>query len=342
MNLILNGFSCYRLPVNSLNDQAGASLSIFHIAVACLNSDSNSRNRIRALSRLFTLGSYSLVDRRNSANTRTISQIRHRHRTLRLLRLLAALFIFFPLQAQTMIEGSAIVTSRNGFVSAIDASGEPISVVSHEILHPRGLTLSTIKDARIFLTFSNGIAVALNEASVVQCVDYTQRLFDKEDQSLGLEPSVSNLKLRLIDGQIAVASNRLSPLSNLRVQLPKGELRLHKGTCLISLEATGLHITAYEGSLTYYYPNSESREFVSAPKGIRISDQSMERQKITKVSTVESLEIEQVRFCQAAQHASKRVTFQANESTKLPPEPVLIVRPQYFQQPNLRPYQFEE
>jgi hypothetical protein len=241
-----------------------------------------------------------------------------------------------------MIEGSAIVTSRSGSVSAIEASGEEVSIASREILHPVGLTLSTTEDARIFITFSNGIAVALNESSLVQCVDFTQRLFDKEDQALGLEPSVSNLKLRLIDGQIAVASNRLSPLSDLRVQLPKGELRLHKGTCLISLDSLGLHITAYDGNLTYYYPDSESREFVSAPKGIRISDQSSDRLQVAEAPIVESLEIEQVRFCQAAQHASKRVTFQANDSTKLPPEPVLIVRPQYFQQPDLRPYQFEE
>lgn len=255
---------------------------------------------------------------------------------------MAALFIFSPIQAQTMIKGSAIVTSRSGSVSANDVSGDAVSIASHEILHPVGLTISTIKDARIFLTFSNGIAVALNESSIVQCVDYTQRLFDKEDQALGLEPSVSNLKLRLIDGQIAVASNRISPLSDLRIKLPKGELRLHKGTCLISLDAVGFRITAYEGNLTYYYPDSDSREFVSAPKSIRISDQSSERQQVAEASTVKSLEVEQVSFCQAAQHASKRVTFQANDSTKLPPEPVLIVRPKYFQQTNLRPYQFEE
>jgi len=339
MNVKSNGFSCCRFPVNSPNDQAGTCLSVLHSSGACSNSDSNSINRIRTLSRFSALGSYSLKNHRNSAHARPTSQVKHLHR---IVRLLAALFIFSPLKAQTMIGGSAIVTSRSGSVSAIDASGEPVSIASHEILHPAGLTLSTIKDARIFLTFSNGITVALNEASVVQCVDYTQRPFDKEDQALGLEASESNLKLRLIDGQIAVASNRLSPLSDLRVQLPKGELRLHKGTCLISLDATGLYITAYEGNLTYYYPDSESREFVSAPKGIRISDQSMERQKVAEVSTVESLEIEQIRFCQAAQHASKRVTFQANDSTKLPPVPVLIVRPQYFQQPNLRPYQFEE
>ena len=335
MNVTSNGFSCWRLPVNGPNEQAGTCLSVLHGS----KSDSISIYRIHAQSGFSALGSYSFEDHHNSTKARPASKIRHLHRTL---RLLFALFIFSPLQAQKMIEGSAIVTSRSGLVSAIDVSGEPVSVAVHEILHPAGLTLSTIKDARIFLTFSNGIAVALNEESAVHCIDYTQRLFDKNDQALGLEPSVSNLKLSLIDGQITVASNRLSPLSDLRVQLPKGELRLHKGTCLISLDATGLYITAYEGNLTYYYPDSESREFVSAPKGIRISDQSMERQKVAEVSTVESLEIEQIRFCQAAQHASKRVTFQANDSTKLPPVPVLIVRPQYFQQPNLRPYQFEE
>ena len=110
----------------------------------------------------------------------------------------------------------------------------------------------------------------------------------------------------------------------------------------IGLNKTGLHITAYDGNLTYYYPNSQSREFVSAPKGIRISEQSMERLQVAETTTVETLEAELARFCQAAQHASKRVTFQANESTNLPPEPVLIARPQYFQQPEFRPYQYKE
>jgi hypothetical protein len=248
--------------------------------------------------------------------------------------------VFSPLYAQDMVEGSAIVTSRCGSVSVIDAAGERVSAASHEILHPTGLKLSTIKDARIFLTFSNGIAISLNEESAVQCDAYTQRPFDKEDQILGLEPSVSNLKLRLIEGEIAVASNRLSPLSNLRIQLPKGELRLHKGTCLIRLDATGLHITAYEGNLTYHYPDNESREFVSAPKGIRISEQSIERLQVAEVTSADSLEAEQARFCRAAQHASKRVSFQANESTKRPPKPILIVKPQYFKQAEFRPYHF--
>ena len=68
----------------------------------------------------------------------------------------------------------------------------------------------------------------------------------------------------------------------------------------------------------------------------------MERLQVAENTSVETLEAEQAHFCQAAQHASKRVTFQANESTNLPPEPVLIARPEYFQQPGFRPYQFKK
>ena len=68
----------------------------------------------------------------------------------------------------------------------------------------------------------------------------------------------------------------------------------------------------------------------------------MERSQVAENTSVESLEEEQTLYCKAAQHASKRVTFQANESTNLPPEPVLIARPEYFQQHEFRPYLFKK
>ena len=339
MSIKSNGFASRRLSTHSLNSQGRSGLSYLIHLGTCSNSGSKNGNRFRVASRICAQSSSTCKYRRISAQAQRHAQVNYMRIAL---LLLTALFIFTPLQAQTMVEGSAIVTSRSGSAYGKDASGERVSTATHEILHPSGLTLSTIKDAHIFLTFSNGVALALNEESVVQCTDYTQRSFDEEDQARGLEPSVSNLKLRLIEGQIAVASKRLSPLSEIRIQLPKGEIRLHKGSCLIGLNKTGLHITAYDGNLTYYYPNSQSREFVSARKGIRISEQSMERLQVAETTTVETLEAELARFCQAAQHASKRVTFQANESTNLPPEPVLIARPQYFQQPEFRPYQYKE
>ena len=339
MSIKSNIFTSSRASTHSLNSQEGSSLLyLVHIGT-CSSYGGKIECCFRAASQISDRRDFTCNYHRISAHAQRPTKVNYLHSVL---LILTTLFIFSPLKAQTMIKWSAIITSRSGSAHAKDASGERVSTASHEILLPSGLTLSTAKDAYNFLTFSNGVALAMNEESVVQCTDYTQRPFDKEDQARDLEPSVSNLKLRMIEGQIAIASNQLSPLSELRIQLPKGELRLHKGCCLIRLNTTGLHITAYEGNLTYYYPNSQSREFVSAPKGIRISEQGMERSQVTENTSVESLKAEQALFCKAAQHASKRVTFQANESTKLPPEPVLIARPEYFQQPEFRPYLFKK
>ena len=339
MSIKSNIFTSSRASTHSLNRQEISSL-LYLVYVGTYSSYGGKiGNCFRVASQICDRSDFTYNYHRISTHAQRPAKVNYLRSAL---LILTTLFIFSPLKAQTMIKGSAIITSRSGSAHAKDASGERVSTASHEILLPSGLTLSTTEDAYIFLTFSNGVALAMNEESVVQCTDYTQRPFNKEDQARGLEPSVSNLKLRMIEGQIAIASNRLSPLSELRIQLPKGELRLHKGCCLIRLNTTGLHITAYEGNLTYYYPNSQSREFVSAPMGIRISEQGMERSQVTENTSVESLKAEQALFCKAAQHASKRVTFQANESTKLPPEPVLIARPEYFQQPEFRPYLFKK
>lgn len=264
-------------------------------------------------------------------------------RRLPFLTLSAFLCLCAPaLQAAEMMPGSAIVTSRSGPVRASEAGGRQLDVDTHDILLPSGLSLSTGKKGRIFLALSNGVAVALDEATSIFCAEYTQRPFSLEDQSRGLEPSESGMRLQLESGQIAIATNRLSPLSELRILLPHGELRLHKGTCLINYDSMGLRITSFDGNLTYYYPDSDAREYVSAPASVRISDQSAERRQATEVASVDSLGPEDIQLCRAAQHASQRVTFEANITTGLPPVPVLIVKPQYFQQPAMRPYQFKD
>jgi hypothetical protein len=66
----------------------------------------------------------------------------------------------------------------------------------------------------------------------------------------------------------------------------------------------------------------------------------MARQQIAEAGSAEDLTAEATQLCLAAQHASQRVTFQANEATKLPPVPVLIVDPSYYKQPTMRPYEF--
>lgn len=247
------------------------------------------------------------------------------------------------LNAQTMVDGSAIITTRNGSVDALKLStGEQLPSKIHTVLSPTGQTFTTQGDGRLFLALSNGVALAVDQDSQVQCLEYSQRPFDEIELRQGLEPSISTLQLNLTHGQIAIACNRLSPLSELRVQVPQGEIRLHKGTCLIQLDSTGLHIAAIEGNLTYYYPSGESREFISAPARVRLSDQSIARGQVAERASTESLDASKQQFCQAAQHASKRVSFKPNKATGLPPEPILIVTPDYFKPPAPRPYQFKD
>jgi hypothetical protein len=257
--------------------------------------------------------------------------------------LMAGIGLCAPLHGDEMINGSAIVTSRSGQIKAISSEGQHLGADLHDVLTPTGLRLSTGAKSRFFLTLSNGVAFALDASSSLHFEQYTQRPFTLEEQTLGLEPSVSHLKVHFESGQIAIASNRFSPLSELRVQLPIGELRLHKGTCLIRYEeATGLQITALDGNLTYYYPEGSERAFIAAPKGVRISRQSAARNQIAETFTADTLPKDASHLSQAAQHASKRVTFEANIDSRMPPKPILIVPPDILHKPPLRSYSFND
>lgn len=262
-------------------------------------------------------------------------------RTLHLLALLG-LFATTALQAGDMIDGSALITSCTGAVNVTNTSAQSVPVNAHATLLPGGLSFSTGKKGALFMTLSNGIALGLDKQTTIHCAEYMQRPFDQEEQSRRFEASVSRLHLQYEKGQLAIASNQLSPLSDIRIELPFGELRLNKGSCLIRYDARGLHLTAVEGTLTYYYPNSDDREYIAAPKNVRISQQNAGHPHLTKIVPFETLAPEAMRLHKAAEHASRRVVFQPNAGTRLAPEPVLIVRPEYFEQPAFRPYTFED
>jgi hypothetical protein len=241
-----------------------------------------------------------------------------------------------------MLDGSAMITSQRGLVNVTDSAGKVVAAQARTTLLPTGLKLQTESKGRIFLTLSNGVALGLDASTAIEFVEYKQRPFTITELSYGLEPSTSKLKLLFSEGQIALASNRLSPLSELRIQLQQGEIRLHKGTCLISYEPTGLQITAFDGNLTYYYPDGTEREFVSAPQSIRISPQSMQRKHVAEHSEVDALSEAKKLLCQATQYASTRVFFEANDTPQRPPVPFIIARPEYFKNPPIRPYQFKD
>lgn len=260
-------------------------------------------------------------------------------------KLFRIVLCFLPLaaiQAEPMIDGSAIVTSRSGSVSAQQADGQAVATDLHSVLRPAGVRWSTQDESRLFLALSNGVALGLDENTTLHCTQYGQRPYTADGLEEGREPSVSKSLLQLEAGRIAVASDQLSPLSELRIALPFGSVLLHRGTCLIEYDSTGIRLTAFEGNLTYSYPDSNAREYVPASRQVRISQQSAKLQRVAETTTAATLGPEAVLLCRAAQHSSQRVVFLPNRSSGEAPEAVLIAPPGYLEQAPLRPYTFKD
>ena len=241
--------------------------------------------------------------------------------------------------ADEMIEGIAIATSIRGSIQIETADEQRIHLKLHDELTLNATTIKTGKKAHLYFALSNGMGIGISENSEIIFETYLQRPFPPTRERISHEPSVSILSIRLTSGSIAIASNELSPLSQARIYLPTGELRIHSATCIVQNDTLGTHITACEGTITYYYPDGESREFIVEPQSIRISPQNAKLGKVSKVSTLNTLPKALERFAQATEHASQRVFFEASYDGKLLC-PTLITSPTYFNQSTERPYVF--
>ncbi len=241
-----------------------------------------------------------------------------------------------------LIPANGLLTSHKGKVTIQDNFKEKISVKPRESFLPSGSTWSTDPKANAFISLSNGVAIGIDASTRLSILEYSQRPFDAKKQGFEYEPSVSKLQLQFDSGKIAVASNRLSPLSNLRIELPIGSIRIHKGTCIVSHDDLGVHLWAVDGNLTYHYPDEDSREFITAGNYVRISEISAKRQQIAQQQDHLDFEPETQLLIDATKHSSRRVLYKANLGTDEAPKPVMVVRPDYFKQPRVRPYQFKD
>ena len=241
--------------------------------------------------------------------------------------------------ADEMIEGIAIATSIRGSIQIETADEQRIHLKLHDELTLNATTIKTGKKAHLYFALSNGMGIGISENSEIILETYLQRPFPPTRKRISHEPSVSILSIRLTSGSIAIASNELSPLSQARIYLPTGELRIHSATCIVQNDTLGTHITACEGTITYYYPDGKNREFIVEPQSIRISPQNAKLGKVSKVSTLNTLPKALERFAQATEHASQRVFFEASYDGKLLC-PTLITSPTYFNQSTERPYVF--
>jgi hypothetical protein len=248
-----------------------------------------------------------------------------------------------PAQAQAMTDGIAVVTSEQGAIQITDENGHNFSPNLHQTLLLNGSRIQTGEGAHLFMALSNGVGVGIKGNSEVVFESYQQRPFSAKQQSIRHEPSKSELSLQITQGTIALAGNRLSPISELLVDLPSGTIRIHSANCVVQRNDLETVVTACdkESTFTYYSPNKTTREFFVGPERLRLNEANGQVVLKTESMTPATLPEECQQLAAATQQASQRVFFKATAPGETP-QPVLIVSPDYFEQPAARPYQFNE
>lgn len=241
----------------------------------------------------------------------------------------------------TTNDSIAVVTSARGDAAIVSAGMSGKEIEPHQSLLLSGAKIETSEKSYLFLAFSNGLGMGIDSSTIVHCQSYTQEPFKANRENLDFEPSISKLLLELEAGALSFVCERLSPRSQIRVITPNGTLRIHSAHCHIEINETGTKITVYSGTATFYYPDGESREFLSHSTSIRISPQSAAMGKIAeKIGFEDTPKADRV-FTEAAQHATKRVHFKAPKNGNTA-EPILIMPLQTFEQPTARPYEYQD
>lgn len=246
-----------------------------------------------------------------------------------------------PYSESDLLIAPAIITSMSGRIEQTRSDGKSSLLQPHDIIFADNSSITTSEDGHGFIVFSNGISLGIDNLSTIEIERYRQLPFPSNKESLSFEPSVSELKIRLDKGSFALVSDHLSPLSKFIIELPIGELRVHSASAYINYDETGVRITAYSGSLTFYYPEERGREFIAVPTSMRVSNESVAIGRYAEKITIQEAPQSWSIFTSATENAGKRVFFRSG-GRNATPVPVLIVSPGYFKQPESRPYQLIE
>ncbi len=238
-------------------------------------------------------------------------------------------------------DGIAVVTSVWEHSQITDTAKQTRQLQLHETLRFNNQAVQTSPKAHLFLACSNGLGLGIDSNTLVYFESYQQATYSEERANLEYEPSTSELTLVLDHGALSISSEGLSPRSHVKVITPTGSLRVHSADCRIEQDAMGTRIIAYNGTVTFYYPDHPNREFVSKSKAVRISSQSAAIGKIAEKIDPSTLDAQKQRFTEAAHFASQRVFFKAPQKGEAP-EPVLIVPSHHFEQEPARPYEFRK
>ena len=266
---------------------------------------------------------------------------------LRILLSICALFgLWQPLAGEArnadLEDGIALVTSRKGGVTLTSPQGKKRDAELHAVETLSGVEVSSGSDDYVFFSLSNGVGLGIDGNSRVRFERYRQRPFPPEKESLEYEPTLSKLVVELSEGSLSFSAERLSPLSEFVIKLPKGEVRILRASGRVRYDERGARISIVSGIVTYDYPNEAEQDFINGPNSVRISDQSAMLGRITESGDIASEPSggSTQYLVDAAHRAGDRVVFRVSSPAASIPRPVLVARPEALQQPSPRPYRY--
>lgn len=245
------------------------------------------------------------------------------------------------LPAQELLPGRAIVTTVDGSVLLTPAGGNPSAGILHQTLSPEGLRIETGANGFFGLSLSNGLGLLAGPNSRITIERYRQRPFAAAEASRRFEPSRSELSLRLESGSLALAADRLSPVSEVVIDLPQGAVEVRTALAHLSVEESRARMASVEGSLIFVFPVTGKREFIGLGQGIEVSASTLETGQPDARFTKPSFSPEMRHLIDGARHASRRVIYTVSGSEPAIPEPHLVVPTDALRLPSPRPYRYQ-
>ncbi len=239
-------------------------------------------------------------------------------------------------------DGIALVTSRQGSVTLSAPDGRIREPELHAVEVLSGVKVTSGSAGSIFFSLSNGVGLGLHGEAQLRFESYQQDPVPAGRESIDYEPTRSRLVVQLLQGTLLFSAEHISPLSEVVIKLPHGQIQIHRASGKVLLNDSDAQISILSGIVAYDYPNTEVQTFINGPNQVRISAQSAREGRFAESQQIgtdpSSEDVRQL--VRAARHARERVIFKVSATDPSRLQPVLVAKPAALQKPTPRPYRY--
>ena len=163
----------------------------------------------------------------------------------------AAAFLVLTAQAADLAPGMFTAGTVAGDVTFKTASSENTALTAGTSL-PQGAIIKTGADSKVSIVFSNGSLAVITANSEIEITKFEQELFTGPIK-VGVEPSVSNTEIRVINGSVFCNVVKLRKGSAYTVNSPLGATSVLGTSFIVSSENGVEKISVFSGRITVKY-----------------------------------------------------------------------------------------